>query len=72
MLDIVTSYHCMQFQGKLMIHFWPELEPLGTNSARENFFTKIWLRQSLDTMVSCYHVQYQKKTNNPIVRKLSN
>ena len=26
-----------------------------------NFFIKIWLRQSLDIMVSYYHVQYQKK-----------
>ena len=25
------------------------------------FFSKIWLRQSLDIMVSYYHVQYQKK-----------
>ena len=25
------------------------------------FFSKIWLRQSLDTMVNDHHVQYQKK-----------
>ena len=25
------------------------------------FFQKIWLRQSLDIMVSYHHVQYQKK-----------
>ena len=25
-----------------------------------NFFPKIWLRQSLDIMVSYYHIQYQK------------
>ena len=25
------------------------------------FFSKIWLCQSLDIMVSYYHVQYQKK-----------
>ena len=25
------------------------------------FFSKIWLRQSLDIMVSYHHVQYQKK-----------
>ena len=34
-------------------------------------FPKIWLRQSLDIMVSYHHVQYQKKTNDPILRKLS-
>ena len=27
--------------------------------------------QSLDIMVSYHHVQYQKKLNNPILRKLS-
>ena len=35
------------------------------------FFSKIWLHQSLDIMVSYHHVQYQKKTNDPILRKLS-
>ena len=41
MLDIVASYHCMQFQGKRMIqtqengekpHFRPNLGSLGLNS----------------------------------------
>ena len=49
MLDIVTSYHCMQFQGKLMIqtrengekHFAPGLGLLGQNSDREIFVSKI-------------------------------
>ena len=36
-----------------------------------SFFSKIWLRQSLNVMVSYHHVQYQKKTNDPILRKLS-
>ena len=90
MLDIVASYHCIQFQGKLMIqtqengkkpffglalqaqwahirymqfqgkymiqnqenceklHFGPDLGTLGPNSG---LFSKIWLCQSLDTMV---------------------
>ena len=26
-----------------------------------NFFSKIWLRQSLDVIVSCHHAQYQQK-----------
>ena len=36
----------------------------GTNLAHQLllfFSPKIWLRQSLDFMVSYYHVQYQKK-----------
>ena len=35
------------------------------------FFSKIWLRQSLYVIVSYHHVQYQKKINDPILRKLS-
>ena len=35
------------------------------------FFSEIWLRQSLDIMISYHHVQYQKKTNDPILRKFS-
>ena len=56
----------MQFQGKLMINFWPDLEPLGPNSGRKNFFSKIWLRQSLDTMVSCH--QLSTVTPTKIIR----
>ena len=63
MLDIVASYHFMQFQGKRMIeiHFGSDLGPLGPNSGRQNLFSKIQLRQSLDIMVNYYHVKYQKK-----------
>ena len=71
MLDIVASYHCIQFQGKQMIqtqengekpYFGPDLGLLGQNSGRHFFFlSKIWLRQSLYIMVSYHHVQYQKK-----------
>ena len=41
MLDITASYHCMQFQGKLMNQTWengknpifgPDFGPFGTNS----------------------------------------
>ena len=35
------------------------------------FFSKTWLCQSLDIMVSYHHVQYQIKKNDPILRKLS-
>ena len=36
-------------------HIWLKFEPPIF------FFTKIWLHQSLDIMVSYHHVQYQKK-----------
>ena len=43
---------------------------LSLNLGCQNFFSKIWLRrQSLDMMVSYHHVQYQKKTNDLILRK---
>ena len=35
-----------------------------------NFFPQILFRKSLDIMVSYYHVQHQKKTDDPILRKL--
>ena len=65
MLDIVASYHCMQFQGKHMIqtqgndqktHFGPDLGPLGPNSGHQFFF------QNLASSVARYYSQqYQKK-----------
>ena len=70
MLDIVASHHCMQVQGKLMNKTWENGKKtsfgpdFGLNSGCQFFFfffSKIWLRQSLDVMVSYYHVQYQKK-----------
>ena len=70
MLDIFTSYHCMQFQGKGMIqtqqngknsHFGPDLDLLGPNFSCQFFFFKNLLRQSLDIMVSYYYVKYQEK-----------
>ena len=76
MLEIVASYHCMQFQQKLIIqtqenggkrHFEPDLGPLGLVKFALQiffFFFEIWVRQSLDIimfMVSYHHVQYQKK-----------
>ena len=71
MLDMVASYHCMQFHGKLLNKTWengtkpsfgPDFGPSDPNSGRKKiFFSKIWLRQSLDIIVSYHHVQYQKK-----------
>ena len=68
MLYIVGSYHCVQFQGKLknqtsengknlvpgwFWHLWPKFRFFI-------FFSKLWLRQLLDIMVSYHHVQYQE------------
>ena len=70
MLDIVASYDCMQFQGKLLMqtqendgkpHSGHDLGPLGPNLGCKHFFSKIWPRQSPDIMVNYHHVQYQKK-----------
>ena len=70
----------MQFQGKRMIqgqengkkpHFGSDLGLLAPNSVCQFLFSKIWLCQSLDIMVSYHHVQYQKKTNDPTLRKFS-
>ena len=41
--------------------FGPKFGRSGPNSGRQIFFSKIWLRQSLDIMVSYHYVQYQKK-----------
>ena len=72
MLDIIASYHFMQFHGKLMKQTWendkkptfrPDFGPLPIwpKFGPTNFFSKIWLRQSLDIVVSHHHIQYQKK-----------
>ena len=66
MLDIVASYHCMQFHEKLEkmtknLVLGLILAYLAQIWATNFFLTKIWLRQSLDIMDSYYHAQYQKK-----------
>ena len=69
-LDILASYHCIQFQGKLMNQTWkngkktnfgPNFDPFSPNLSHQIFFSKIWLHQSLDIIVSYQYVQYQKK-----------
>ena len=64
----MASYHRIQFQGRLLIqtqendkkpHFGPDLGPLGPNYYQ------------IDIMFRYHHVQYQKKTNDPILRKFS-
>ena len=49
--------------------FEPDFGPYGPNSGHQNFSSKICLPQSLDILVSYYHVQYQKK---PIVQYWEN
>ena len=49
--------------GLILAHF-------ARIQAAKIFFSKIWLRQSLDVMVSYHHGQYQKKTKDSILRKL--
>ena len=83
MLEIVASYHCMHFQGKLLNQTWenckkPNFGPnsglFGQNFDHQFFFfssSKIWLCQSLDIMASYHHVHYQTKNNDPILRKFS-
>ena len=36
--------------------------PFSPNLSHQNSFSKIWLCQSIDIMVSYHHVQYQKKS----------
>ena len=70
MLGIAVGYHYMQFQGKLLNQtlengkkpsFVPDFGPSDPHSVFQFFSSKLWLRQSLDVMVSYHHVQYQKK-----------
>ena len=66
MLDIVASYHYMQFQGKLKNETWQNSKKhnfgpnFGPYLGHQILFQKIWLHQSLDIMVSYHQVQYQK------------
>ena len=80
MLDIVASYHCIQFQRKLMNQTWENSQKhgfgpdFGPNLGGQIFFSKIWLCQSLDIMI-CYtswsSCTIPEKSNDPILRKLS-
>ena len=70
----------MQFQGKLINqasengkrpNFGPDFGSFSQNLGHNFFFSKIWLSLSLGIMVSYHHVQYQKKSNDPILKKIS-
>ena len=41
--------------------FGPDFGPFDPNLGRQIFYSKIWLRQSLDIMIRYHHVQYEKK-----------
>ena len=60
-----------QTQEKGKNSLWPDLSRLGSNSGSQFCFSKIWLRQSLDIMVSYHNVKYRKKTNDPILKKIN-
>ena len=79
MVDIIASYHRIQFEGKFMIqtqendekpHFGSYLRPLPQIRAANFLFF------SLSLSVSRYHGQLSlctisEKTNDPILRKCS-
>ena len=48
-------------------HSGPNEDHLSPNSDHQFFFSKVWLHQSLDIMVSYHHVQYQKKLIDSIL-----
>ena len=80
MLDIVASYHCMQFQGQLMNQTWengkkPSFGPILVHLP-EIRATKFFFFKNRDLSVTRYHGQLSscaisEKTNDPILRKLS-
>ena len=50
--------------------FRTNFDSFGANLGHQNFFSKIWLPQSLDIMVSYHHVQYQKQLIIQLWQKL--
>ena len=61
MLDTGASYHCMQFQEKLMNQTSEDGKKTSFGILTQIWAAKNWLRQSLDVMVSYHHAQYLKK-----------
>ena len=76
MLDIVASYHCMQFQENLMKQMSengkrPSFKPNFALNSGHHFFLK-----NLALSITRYHGQLSSctisdKTKDPILRKLS-
>ena len=79
-LDIVASYHCMKFQGKLMIQTKKKKDKNPILGLVQAYWTQIWptiffffLKQGWS--VTTYHGQLSlctisKKTNDPFLGKL--
>ena len=70
----------MHIQGNLMIqtqennkklHFGRWAQIRATFFFFFFFFPKIWLYQSIDIVIDYHHVKISEKTNDPILRKLS-
>ena len=64
MLDIVASYHCLQFQGKLMSETWENDKKnlvLGLNLGPKIFFHEFYLYYMLDIVASYHCMQLQGK-----------
>ena len=63
MLDIVASYRWRKTNEPNLIKWQKNLVlcPVLAQIRATIFFFLIWLRQSLDIMVSYHHGQYQKK-----------
>ena len=66
MLEVVASFHCMQFHKKLVNQTLENFNKpgfasyFGPYSGHQNLFKKSSC-QSLDIMVNYHRVQYQKK-----------
>ena len=76
MLDIVASYHCIQFQGKLMNQTSENRKKPSFGSFLAQIWATKFYSQNLALSVTRYHGQLSsytisEKTNNPIFRKLS-
>ena len=81
MLNIVASYHRIQEISRILIvlqeNLWFKLKKWAKNLILSLIYVR-WaqiraqiLLQSLDIMVIYHHVQYQKKTNDSILKKCS-
>ena len=63
-LPLLIVRHCSKLSLVLILAHFAQIQ------AAKNFFSKIWLCQSPDVMVTYHHGQYQKKTKDSILRKL--
>ena len=73
MLDIIASYHCMNFQEKLMNQTWEngkkpsfgtDFGPFGPNLGTKIFFHEFYLYYMLDIVASYHCMQFQVKLIN--------